>query len=184
MELDNLYKKILECRKCPRLINTRKNPVMPRGILENTEVMFVGMNPGKVENNTGIAFTGKSGKLLNTIIDTLRIENYFITNVCRCWNGDNSPNTDAEINNCIPYLKVEISHFLNNGKNRHIIICLGKQADLGLEKVLKLKMETFKYHILDKNTIVGSIQHPAFILRNPGSFRKNLEFVRYLLQLI
>jgi DNA polymerase len=155
---------------------------MPRGNIKNANIMFVGMNPGKNENLFGVAFVGRSGKLLDEIIKKLNIKNFFITNICRCWNGTNLPNTKQEIKNCLPNLKFEINCFLKNNYKKHLIISLGKQADLGLSKIFNVNIKTFNIYKINKNLVLCSINHPAYILRNRKKIFNNICFLKKIIK--
>jgi uracil-DNA glycosylase family 4 len=117
-------------------------------------LLVVGLAPGAHgSNRTGRMFTGdSSGDFLYRALyqagfanqpgsmhrqDELRLSDVFITAVCRCVPPDNKP-TQAEIDNCLPYLVQEIT-MLNNLKGivalgqiafRNVIRILGKQGNV------------------------------------------------------
>jgi len=104
------------------------------------QVLVIGLAPGAHgANRTGRMFTGDgSGDFLYPALfnagfanqprathrgDGLRLENMFISPVCRCVPPGNKPKPE-EINNCRPYLEAELD-LLSNLK---VIIALGKIA--------------------------------------------------------
>ncbi len=84
-ELDNLYKEIALCSKCP-LAAARTNPVRDSGNPEKAAVVLVGEAPGANEVKYGIPFAGEAGKKLSVYLALagLTREDVYITNVVRC----------------------------------------------------------------------------------------------------
>ena len=75
-------------------------------------------------NKTGVPFTADfSGQLIREIIKELDIDEYFITNVVRCYPEKNLPKT-IEKNNC------QIHNFqeLSTLRNLRVIVALGEVA--------------------------------------------------------
>jgi uracil-DNA glycosylase family 4 len=112
-------------------------------------VLVVGLAPGAHgANRTGRMFTGDgSGDFLYralhragfasqarsiTVNDGLTLENLYISAVCRCAPPGNKP-SPAEITNCLPYLKQEIS-FLRNLEG---IVALGRIAFDNVSRLLR-----------------------------------------------
>ena len=75
-------------------------PVWGTGSL-NSRICIFGLAPGlHGANKTGIPFTSDfSGQLIREIIEELSIDEYFITNVVRCYPEKNLPST-SEKDNC------------------------------------------------------------------------------------
>jgi DNA polymerase len=57
-------------------------------------VMFIGEGPGVEEEKQGSPFVGKSGQLLRAIISSLKLEDYYLTNLVTCRSC--SPRLDAQ----------------------------------------------------------------------------------------
>ena len=64
--LDALEEEVKACQKCP-LWRTRTNTVFSRGN-PASELVFVGEAPGYYEDQQGLPFVGRAGKLLDDII--------------------------------------------------------------------------------------------------------------------
>ncbi len=84
-ELDNLYREIARCRRCP-LGAERTGPVRDAGDAGKARVIFVGEAPGANEIKHGIPFAGEAGKKLNTYLAMAGLTRnaVYITNVVRC----------------------------------------------------------------------------------------------------
>ena len=74
MEFEQLKQECLACRKCG-LCETRTNVVFGTGP-KTAEVMLIGEGPGKNEDEQGLPFVGRSGKLLD-IVYVLAVGLYF-----------------------------------------------------------------------------------------------------------
>lgn len=59
-------------------------------------VMFIGEGPGVEEEKQGIPFVGRSGKLLHTVLQALKLEQYYISNIVSCRSCE--PRVDAKGN--------------------------------------------------------------------------------------
>ncbi len=76
--------KILNCRSC-QLCTTRKNVVVGRGVGKyHKGLLFIGEAPGRTEDVVGEPFIGEAGRLLDIILKTVGIDNYYITNTVLC----------------------------------------------------------------------------------------------------
>ncbi len=121
-------------------------PIPAFGDLD-AEVLVVGLAPGAHgSNRTGRMFTGDaSGDFLYPALyragfasqptsyhmdDGLTLKNLFITAVCRCVPPQNKP-TLTEINNCLPYLRYEISQM----RNLKVVVALGSIAQHHVLKI-------------------------------------------------
>jgi len=79
--------------------------------------MIIGQGPGVMENRTGIPFVGRSGVLLDSILDNINApprSEIYITNVVKCYGGRSADGGDvtpksANIRACRPYLNMEVA---------------------------------------------------------------------------
>lgn len=88
-----------------------KKQVKSAGDLRTAKVVFVGQAPGRNEEEQGIPFVGRAGKLLHDTLEELEFdeEELAFANVCRCSPpGDRSP-TKEEVQCCMRYLSFEIA---------------------------------------------------------------------------
>lgn len=67
------------------MCKSRKNLVLALGN-PDAQVMFIAEAPGKMEDDTGKLFVGKSGQLLDKIFKAIAIsrEDVYITNIVKC----------------------------------------------------------------------------------------------------
>jgi len=83
--LKEVYGRAKICTRCPELAATRKTVVFGAGNAD-ADLMFVGEAPGASEDEQGVPFVGRAGKLLETLLGEIGIErkDVFIANVLKC----------------------------------------------------------------------------------------------------
>jgi uracil-DNA glycosylase family 4 len=93
------------CVRCQELAATRKSVVFGAGNAD-AELMFIGEAPGASEDEQGLPFVGRAGKLLETLLNEIGMErkNVFIANVLKCRPPGNRDPLPVEIENCREYL--------------------------------------------------------------------------------
>jgi DNA polymerase len=107
--LKDVYAQAKTCTRCPELAATRKTVVFGAGNA-NADVMFVGEAPGASEDEQGVPFVGRAGKLLETLLGEIGIErkDVFIANVLKCRPPGNRDPLPVEIDNCQGYLRRQV----------------------------------------------------------------------------
>lgn len=138
------------------------------------KVVFIGEAPGADEDRIGRPFVGRSGQLLDKMMNAagLSRENCYITNVLPWRPPGNRTPTDGEIAVCLPFLKRQIDII---GPD-YLFILGGSAANALLdmqESISRLRGRWLEY----KNASGKEIQvlasfHPAYLLRNPGQKAK------------
>ena len=75
---------IKRCHHC-RLAGTRINALCGEGPLK-AELMLVAQAPGEKENKAGRMFIGPSGKVLDALLETIRVDRQkiYMTNLIKC----------------------------------------------------------------------------------------------------
>jgi uracil-DNA glycosylase family 4 len=103
--LKEVFAQASTCVRCPELAATRKTVVFGAGNA-NAELMFVGEAPGASEDERGLPFVGRAGKLLETLLKEIGLErkDVFIANVLKCRPPGNRDPLPMEIENCREYL--------------------------------------------------------------------------------
>jgi DNA polymerase len=93
------------CVRCQELASTRKNVVFGAGNAD-ADLMFVGEAPGASEDEQGLPFVGRAGKLLSTLLEEIGLSrpDVFIANVLKCRPPGNRDPQPIEIENCREYL--------------------------------------------------------------------------------
>jgi len=107
--LKELFVKARSCTRCPELAATRKTVVFGAGNAD-AELMFVGEAPGASEDEQGVPFVGRAGKLLETLLGEVGIErsDVFIANTLKCHPPGNRDPQPVEIANCQEYLRRQV----------------------------------------------------------------------------
>ena len=171
--LDKLIKDMMKMKDDP-LANAGTNVVISRGN-PNAKLLIVGEAPGPQENIQGKPFVGRSGQLLDKILQVADFDpekDVYITNsVFRLPPGEGGKAfrkpTDAEINYYRPYV-FEIIRFIDP----LIMLLTGNvacQSILGKTGITSLRGKWSKV----QGRWVMPIYHPSYLLRNqsrePGS---------------
>jgi DNA polymerase len=93
------------CVRCTELARTRRTVVFGSGDAD-AELMFVGEAPGASEDEQGLPFVGRAGKLLETLLLEIGMarSDVFIANVLKCHPPRNRDPQPQEIENCREYL--------------------------------------------------------------------------------
>ena len=83
-DLNDLYEQSKTCTKC-RLAATRSNFVFGEGSPE-AQIVVIGEAPGAEEDAQGRPFVGRSGKLLDKILEAVGFsrKSVFICNIIKC----------------------------------------------------------------------------------------------------
>jgi uracil-DNA glycosylase len=107
-DLIALMREMQSQHECP-LIATRTKLVFGAGNAD-ADLMFVGEAPGFYEDQQGLPFVGRAGKLLDQCLVEigLRREDTFVANVLKCRPPDNRDPLPDEIEVCQPYLLRQI----------------------------------------------------------------------------
>jgi DNA polymerase len=174
-ELNLLMKK---CDKCV-LGATRQSVVCGEGN-PNADIMVIGEAPGADEDEQGLPFVGRAGKLLTDILKAVNFsrEDVFIANICKCRPPANRKPTPLEVHCCEPYLIKQIELI-----KPKFILALGLTAAEALFKN-NPRMLDIRGQILDYYGIKTMVTyHPAALLRNPNWKRPVWEDVQLLRQM-
>lgn len=165
------------CRNC-ELFKGIKNRVPGSFTSLSPSVVFVGEAPGKIEDETGIPFTGKAGRILRRWISELGIKSYAILNCVKCRPDGNRVPSPEELNACRPFLERQLKLF-----NPKLIVCLGKTA------VSTIIPEGERIPILSNLGEIGYWRetramifvHPSYCLRS--GFKPDLNLIKEAINL-
>jgi DNA polymerase len=133
--------------------------VMPSGDL-GSPVVFVGEAPGEKEDHSGKPFVGRSGKLLDSIMEEEGVDRskVMITNTVKCRPPGNRAPTEEEMAACRPFLDHELSE-------RKVVVGLGKSACrdlLGYEgKMADIANTKMSVRVNGKDVLFIPTYHPA-----------------------
>jgi uracil-DNA glycosylase family 4 len=108
-QLKQVFAEAKGCVRCPELAAARKTVVFGAGNAD-AELMFVGEAPGASEDEQGVPFVGRAGKLLETLLGEvgLQRDEVFIANVLKCHPPGNRDPLPIEIDNCQDYLRRQV----------------------------------------------------------------------------
>src|SRR5712664_1259347 len=108
-ELKELFLQARGCVRCSELAATRKTVVFGAGNAD-AELMFIGEAPGASEDEQGLPFVGRAGKLLDQLLVEIGMERQevFVANVLKCRPPGNRDPLPIEIENCHDYLLSQV----------------------------------------------------------------------------
>lgn len=177
--LEQVREDLGDCRRC-KLWPTRKTIVYGTGN-PRARLMFVGEAPGAEEDEQGLPFVGRAGRLLDRIIEAMGLtrQEVYITNILKCRPPDNRPPEPDEIASCEPFLfrQIEAIH--------PAVICalgtFGAQVLLQTKtSISKLRGRVIEY----RDAKLVATYHPAFLLRNPRMKRETWEDIQLVMKLL
>jgi uracil-DNA glycosylase family 4 len=162
MEWPVLKNTVAGCVDCP-LHAGRKKTVFGVGD-ENADWLFVGEGPGADEDAQGEPFVGQAGKLLDSMLASIRLKrgaNVYIANVVKCRPPGNRNPEPAEAATCEPYLQRQIDLI-----RPKLIVALGKVAAANLlasdASVASMRGKVHSY----RGIPLIVTYHPAYLLRS------------------
>jgi DNA polymerase len=152
------------CIKCS-LSATRNNVVFGRGN-PNSKLFVIGEGPGQQEDEQGLAFVGRAGKMLDSAFRSVGIntnEDCYISNIVKCRPPKNRKPLVNEVKECMPWLNEQIELI-----KPKVIVLAGStavQSYLNIdEPISKLRG---KWIVRDDIKYMP-IFHPSYLLRNPS----------------
>jgi len=174
--LEEIRADLGDCQRC-KLARGRKTIVFGQGD-PHAALVFVGEGPGADEDEQGLPFVGRAGKLLNRMIQAvgMKREEVYICNIVKCRPpGNRTPEKD-EVDACSPFLFRQLQSI-----QPRLVCCLGSPAMktlLGIkEGITRVRGQFFDYG----KTKAFVAYHPAYILRNPREekiLREDFETIR------
>lgn len=165
--LDELIQQMMAMTDDP-LYPAGTNMVICRGN-PKAKLMLIGEAPGPQENEQGKPFVGRSGQLLDQILQAANFDtenDVFISNsVFRMPPGDDGKNFRKPTNEEIEYYKPYVLDIVRL-VDPLIILLVGNvatQSILGKTGITKLRGQWFDWN----GRLCMPIFHPAYLLRNP-----------------
>jgi len=156
-----------ECSTCVKcsLSTTRKNVVFGRGN-PNSKLFVVGEGPGQQEDELGLAFVGRAGKMLDSVFLSVGIdtnEDCYISNIVKCRPPNNRKPLANEVKECLPWLNEQIELI-----KPKVIVLAGSTA---VQSYLNINEPISKLRgkwIVKEDIKYMPIFHPSYLLRNPS----------------
>ncbi|MBP1733046.1 MAG: uracil glycosylase superfamily protein [Deltaproteobacteria bacterium] len=177
--LPMLQKQVKACTRCP-LARTRRTVVFGEGN-EKAELVFVGEAPGEEEDLQGRPFVGRAGKLLDQMIQRMRLsrKDVFICNVLKCRPPQNRDPDASEIDMCKNYLFAQLEII-----EPKVICALGRHAYntlMGVDaRITKIRGQITAYN----GIALLPTYHPSFLLRNQDRMKEALEDMEKLREIL
>jgi uracil-DNA glycosylase len=160
-------RKLLESFEGCSLRNTATQLVFADGNPES-RVMFVGEAPGHDEDISGRPFVGRSGKLLDRMIEAIGLDRtkVYIANVVPWRPPGNRTPTPQETSICLPFIRRQIEL-----ADPDVLVCLGgpsMQTLLGTKDgITRMRGRWFPFDTGTREIKAMATFHPAFLLRSP-----------------
>ncbi len=170
--LEKIRQEVSRCKKCPlykERIKNKSYSVAGEGN-KKTKIIFVGEAPGKNEAKTGRPFCGTAGKILDELLNSVKIKrkSVYITNILKDRPPENRQPKEEEIDACVPFLvrqieiiKPKIICVLGNYSTRYIM----EKYGLGdkIQGISKIHGKLFQA----KTIKIIPLYHPAAAIYNP-----------------
>lgn len=164
---DEKLVEMLACNACPCRAEATQvvPPIFNRDKLP--EIVFIGRNPGKDEDEKGIPFVGPQGNLFNSMLDEVGLErnDVYITNTLKCHTVSDRPPKWTEALICAKWLYWELTWL-----KPKLIVTLGNDAARILcgkdyKSVTYTHGSTLWHDRL--NCLVFLSHHPGMLARKP-----------------
>lgn len=169
--LKGVYHEAIGCTRCA-LSQTRRNVVFGAGNAD-ADLMLVGEAPGRDEDERGLPFVGRAGKLLDSLLAEAGIarSEVFIANVLKCRPPGNRDPAPSEIEACRPWLEEQIRLI-----EPRVIATLGNFATKLLREdqtgITRVHGRPEVRRIGGRAVHLYPLYHPAAALRSSGTLEE------------
>ena len=177
-DMKRIANAVEDCRGCA-LWKTRHNAVVGGGSADAT-ILFVGEAPGYHEDQQGLPFVGKAGKILDELLESigLKRDEVYIANILKCRPPLNRNPLKSEIEACTEHLNNQIELI-----QPRLIAPLGNFAasylfekfGLPYDKISKIHGKIFRINTLFGEITIIPLYHPAVATYNPETKSTLLE---------
>jgi uracil-DNA glycosylase family 4 len=143
-----------------KLVFADGNPAAP--------LMFVGEAPGAEEDREGLPFVGRSGRLLDRMMEAIGLsrQSAYVANIIPWRPPGNRTPTPLESQICLPFIlrQIELA-------DPDILVCLGAPATQALigvkDGIMRTRGRWFSYATGARDIRAIATLHPAYLLRQP-----------------
>ncbi len=166
-KLERLKKSIHNIQNCS-LKNSATNLVFSDGN-PKSKIMIIGEAPGANEDEEGLPFVGRAGKLLDKMLAAIGLDRkkVYISNIINYRPPDNRRPTNEEIKRYLPFITKHIEII-----NPKILVLLGSTAMnalIGSDVVISsMRGKWIEKKFGNCKTSVIITFHPAFLMRQPA----------------
>ena len=164
ISLEEVRKACENCQKCS-LSKTRTNLVFSGGT-PNNKLMLIGEAPGFHEDQSGIPFVGRAGKLLDKILESQNFsrDDIYICNTLKCRPPENRNPLPEEKEACREYLDAQLDIL----KPRLILLCGAVAVKSMMDTKLGITKIRGQWFDGANESKMMPIFHPSYLLRNPS----------------
>lgn len=162
-EWEALRRECMRCGGCG-LSQTRSHVVFGDGS-ETAEVLLVGEGPGQSEDEQGVPFVGKAGRLLDDMLEMIGLDraSVYIANTVKCRPPQNRDPLNVELAACRGWLDRQIALL-----RPKILVCLGRIAAKELiREDFRITAEHGQWFERDGMALMATF-HPSALLRDPA----------------
>lgn len=178
--LTEYVKEVRACEAC----SARKEAYypVPGDGSDNAKVVFVGRNPGKVEDQVGLPFVGKAGDVFDRLLMEIELERsfVFVTNMCLCKTNGDRQMSRLEAKTCMKkFLIPTLEHI-----KPKVVVVFGAQANHfinGIPKISEYSGRVLR-HKMGFLTIPSI--HPAAALYKREKFKDLQKVARCLYEIL
>ena len=158
---------LARCRACSNcgLASTRQQVVVSRGNPQ-ARVMVIGEAPGASEDEQGHPFVGRSGQLLDELLQLAGLNpaaDVFFSNVVKCRPPNNRKPTAIELKACRPWIDDQIDRV-----DPSVVILVGATAVAAMVQRKQPMSGLRGQWIRQDARLWMPIFHPSYLLRNPS----------------
>jgi uracil-DNA glycosylase family 4 len=162
-ELQKIAQEVEKCQQCS--LYKRANRSVPGEGNPEARLMFIGEGPGYYEDQKGIPFCGAAGKLLDELLDSIKLDRkeVFIGNVIKHRPPDNRDPLPIEIEACRQWLDKQIKII-----QPEIIVTLGRFSMakfLPEAKISRIHGQPQTVEFQGRKVTIMPMYHPAAGLR-------------------
>ncbi len=175
-QLDDIAKDILKQNVCPDLAADATQLVMGTGN-PDADIVFIGEAPGKKEDEQGEPFVGRSGQLLDSMLECIHLKRsqVYITNIVKYRPPDNRDPRVSEKQAFAPFLEHQLEVI-----DPKIVVTLGRHSGEFFFPDLVISRDhgepkRLKWGAKNRPLVVLPLYHPAAALYN-GGMRSTLKF--------
>jgi uracil-DNA glycosylase family 4 len=162
----DITESIFRCEACELASScTQKVPGVGA---QNADLMIIGEGPGHEEDLKGEPFVGRSGQLLDKMLEAIGIKRSqaFITNIVKCRPPNNRDPNGNEVKACHDFIEAQIKII-----EPKVILAVGR---ISAHHLLNTSSPVGKLidqsHLLPGTSIPLKVTyHPAYLLRNPSA---------------
>jgi DNA polymerase len=177
-DMKRIANTVENCKKCS-LWKTRHRVVVGSGSAD-TRILFVGEAPGYHEDQKGLPFVGKAGKILDELLESigLKRDEIYIANILKCKPPLNRNPLKSEIESCTEHLDNQMELIQPN-----VIVPLGNFATtyifekfgLNSDKISRIHGKIFQINTVFGKILIIPMYHPAVATYNPNTKNTLLE---------